>query len=352
MEDQQGSAFIRTVSAVVTVRSAAAHRSRMIAAELKAVFGPSADSLPRVAVIAVSGLLALALALADIAGGAFRRGRPLSFLVAWLLATGCVTAGSLAFGSLAQFGARRSLPELLSHGGIAAFASTERISIAGAVTVGVLIAAALWRRARSEGGRDASVASVLTEKPDRASAIGALGEALVAGEVSALGWPVLRNVILLDGAHSAEIDLLVRVSDGILVLEAKTWSRFISGSEDWPIWTQNRKGGRIDPFRNQARQNLVHVRAVERFVADPAVWVRGLVVGAGHADFATQIARTIVPLANLRTVLQHPRWSARAQLTSLGHALAAEAMQSERRTRPMSVHAKESSSTAGAACIS
>jgi hypothetical protein len=159
---------------VVTGRSAAAHRARMIAPELKAVLGPLADSLPRVAVIAVSGLLALALA--DIAGGAFRRGRPLSFLVAWLLAISCVTAGCLAFGSLAQFGARRSLPEPLSLGGIGAFASRERISIAEAVTVGVLIAAALWRRTRSEGGRDASAASVLTEKPDHASAIRALAQ--------------------------------------------------------------------------------------------------------------------------------------------------------------------------------
>ena len=74
-----------------------------------------------------------------------------------------------------------------------------------------------------------------------------------------------------------EIDLLVRVSDGILVLEAKTWSGFISGSEDWPIWTQHRKGGQIETFRNPVQQNLVHVRAVERFVADSAVWVRGLV---------------------------------------------------------------------------
>ena len=98
MEDQQASAFPRTVSAVVTVRSATAHRARMITPELKAVLGPLADSLPRAAVVVVSGLLALALA--DIAGGAFRRGRPLSFLVAWLLATGCVIAGCLAFRSL------------------------------------------------------------------------------------------------------------------------------------------------------------------------------------------------------------------------------------------------------------
>ena len=251
--------------------------------------------------------------------------------MAWLLAAGCVIAGCLAFRGLAQFGVRRSLLEPLSLGGIAAIASAERIPIAGAVTVGVLIAGSLWRRTRS---RDVSATSVLTEEPDRAAAIGALGEALVAGEVSALGRPVLPNVILLDGTHSVEIDLLVRVSDGILVLEAKTWSGFISGSEDWPIWTQHRKGGRIETFRNPARQNLVHVRAVERFVADPAVWVRGLVVSAGHADFAAQIARTIVPLANLRTVLQHHVAIPLVGQDAIDDAwsrLAAEAMRNERR---------------------
>src|SRR5271166_986142 len=173
MEDQQASAFPRTVSAVVTVRSATVHRARMMTPELKAVLGPLADSLPRAAVVVVSGLLALALA--DFAGGAFRRGRPLSFLAAWLLATGCVIAGCLAFRSLAQFGVRRSLLEPLSLSGIAAFASAERIPIAGAVTFGVLIAGALWRRTRV---RHVSAASVLTEESDRAAAIGALGEAL------------------------------------------------------------------------------------------------------------------------------------------------------------------------------
>src|SRR5580693_7754950 len=184
MEDQQASAFPRTVPAVVTVRSAAVHRTGMITGELKAMLDPLADSLPRAAVVVLSGLVALVLA--DIAGGAFRRCRPPSFLVAWLLATGCVIAGSLAFRSLAQFGVRRSLLEPLSLGGIAAFASVERLPIAAAVTVGVLIAGALWRRTRA---RDVSAASVLTEKPDRAAAIGALGEALVASEVSALGRP-------------------------------------------------------------------------------------------------------------------------------------------------------------------
>ena len=48
---------------------------------------------------------------------------------------------------------------------------------------------------------------------------------------------VAQSPILRDGAHSMEIDLLVCVSDGVLGLEAKTWSGFISGLEAGPIWT-------------------------------------------------------------------------------------------------------------------
>jgi hypothetical protein len=138
---------------------------------------------------------------------------------------------------LAQFGVRRSLLEPLSFGGLAAVASAERISM----TVGALIAAAMWRRTRA---RDVGAARVLTEEPDQAAAIGALGEALVAGKMSALGWPVLRNVILLDGTHSVEIDLLVRISDGILCSGGENLVRIYqriggladldAASEGWP----------------------------------------------------------------------------------------------------------------------
>ena len=50
----------------------------------------------------------------------------------------------------------------------------------------------------------------------RAQHVGAAGETLVACELAALGWPMLRNVILNDGGRTVEIDILLRVSDGIV----------------------------------------------------------------------------------------------------------------------------------------
>ena len=154
----------------VTVRSVAVHRPRMIAPELKAELGPFADLPPRVTVVAVSGLLALA----DIAGGTFHRRRPLS--LNWPRDRR-VPGVLRAWHNSERVG---PLKEPLGLGGLA-FASAERIPIAAAVTVGVLIATALWLRTQARGVRPACV---LTEKPDLAAPIGAGGGTLVAGGVA------------------------------------------------------------------------------------------------------------------------------------------------------------------------
>ena len=83
-------------------------------------------------------------------------------------------------------------------------------------------------------------------------------------------WPALYNVILVEGfGRTVEIDHLVRVPDGILVLETKTYAGFIDGGADAPYWTQHLAGGRCTTILNPAIQNLGQMRAVERFVAEP-----------------------------------------------------------------------------------
>ena len=166
--------FPRTVPANVTVRSVAVHRPLVNAPELKAGLGPFADSQPRVAVVAVSGLLALA----DIAGGCrFHRRRPCC------RSTGRGTRrvpGVLR--SLAQLGARRSPQRAAGPGRTCLRLGGADPIVAAAVTVGVLIARpALRLRTQARG----------VER--RASSL-----------------------------QKLEIDLLVgRVSDGVLVLEAR-----------------------------------------------------------------------------------------------------------------------------------
>ncbi|MBN9560445.1 MAG: NERD domain-containing protein [Alphaproteobacteria bacterium] len=118
---------------------------------------------------------------------------------------------------------------------------------------------------------------------DRAARIGDAGERLVAYELASLEWPALHNVILAERGRTIEIDHLVRAPDGIVVLETKTCAGLIDAKPGSPNWTQRARSGRCTgSFLNPARQNLGHVRAIERFVADPAVSVLGYVVSAGR----------------------------------------------------------------------
>ena len=136
----------------------------------------------------------------------------------------------------------------------------------------------------------------------RALAIGKLGEGLVTAELEKGRWPTLRNLILdLDG-RTVEIDHVIQVPDGIVVLEVKTYAGFVTGSEEDFYWTQHLSGQR-NSFMNPIRQNLLHIRAVHRFIADPKVFVRGFVVSAGSARFRDELAHIPVPLRELRRAI-------------------------------------------------
>src|SRR5208283_2801264 len=54
---------------------------------------------------------------------------------------------------------------------------------------------------------------------------------------------------------------------------------------------------------NAVRQNAAHMHALRRVIDDASVALRGYVVSAGAGRFAPQLARAIVPAAELRTRL-------------------------------------------------
>jgi len=191
-------------------------------------------------------------------------------------------------------------PGLLSAAG-ALHLLSDLLFAAAAIGFGAMVARKLakYRARRAQ----AAVAEVF--RRHRAQQIGAAGEGLVACELAGLGWPTLRNVILGDSGRTVEIDILLRVSDGIVALEVKSWGGFIAGTDVATYWTQYISGGETK-LLNPAVQNLAHVRALERFVGDPALSVRGFVVSAGRAQFSDGIAHIPVPVAALRGVLgQH-----------------------------------------------
>jgi hypothetical protein len=141
----------------------------------------------------------------------------------------------------------------------------------------------------------------------RARAIGALGEGLVTAELEAIGYPFLRNLILDFGNRTVEIDHIIKVPDGLIVLEVKTFSGFVIGSERDLHWTQMLQGQR-NKVLNPIVQNLAHVKALAQFLADPSLSIRGFVVSAGRARFCDEVAHIPVPLNRLRdTVAQEVR---------------------------------------------
>jgi hypothetical protein len=124
-------------------------------------------------------------------------------------------------------------------------------------------------------GRDGSETEAQEAQPGRAAAIGGVGEALVAGRLREIGWPILRNVVLRERAGSAEIDILARAPGALIVLEVKTWSGRIEGTASAASWTRHGADGRVMTVPNAVRQNLAHIAAVEWAIGDSRVRVTG-----------------------------------------------------------------------------
>ncbi len=234
--------------------------------------GTAGGILPRVVVVMAAAVMALVSA--GLCGRAVRDRRPVLFLAAWLAGLIGALVIWLGFASLVGYGLEAApfgaaVVEPLSSAGAVGLLP-QLPFVVSAIGAGAVIAAVLaWSRPRTVANADAPCAP---SQEARAAGIGEVGERLVACKLAVLGWPALHNVILAGArGRTVELDHVVRAPDGIVVLETKTYSGFIAGGADAPRWTQHRAGGQQISFLNPAIQNLSHVRAVERFVADPAV---------------------------------------------------------------------------------
>jgi len=268
------------------------------AAALASILGPLLEIGPRVLLVMACGLLALAAV--RMSGRAIRERCTGPFIAAWGLGIVGVCAARIGFASLAFYGSpamSRGLPDPLSGTEICRFLRACEGPIALAVGSGVLIA--LWLRRGREIG-----ATAASSREARSRRIGAAGEARVAGELKRIGLPALHNVILWGAGWSVELDHVVRVPSGIVVLETKTLGGTIAGELDAPVWTQRTAGGvEVGRLDNPVLQNQAHVRAVEGFLGELRVPICGYVVSAGRARFAPEIADAVVPVGDLSWVL-------------------------------------------------
>ena len=229
---------------------------------LMSILGPMLEIGPRVLLVMACGLLALAAV--RISARAIRQGHAGVFLVGWGLGIVGVCGARIGFASLAFYGSPPMLqrvPDPMSGVEIWRFLRAYEAPIALALGSGVLIA--LWlRRGREVGAAEAS------RREARSWRIGAAGEARVAGELKRIGLPALHNVILRGAGWSVELDHLVRVPSGIVVLETKTFGGTIEGQLDSPVWTQPTAGSvEHGGLANPVLQNQAHVSALEGFWA-------------------------------------------------------------------------------------
>lgn len=133
----------------------------------------------------------------------------------------------------------------------------------------------------------------------KAEVKGRQGEAAVAAVLARAGFSALHDVILRDAWGLTQVDHLVRLADGIAVLETKAFAGTVTGHIGDRRWVQELRGGRVrTAFRNPVTQNEHHVRAVRR-VAGSEVPVCGLVVSAGTARFCGELEGAVVGLDGL-----------------------------------------------------
>ena len=283
--------------------------------------GPLAGSLPRGA--AVFGLMVAAAAGVRLTRSAIGARRSLLLLATWVSAMMMFVATCVVFQSFAW----GTPPALVAASGLVV---AYQHPLAAVLVLGMLTAAFI--EVTRGSGRIGVSPGEAPPLERRSAAIGGLGEALVRGELLALRWPFLSNVILGGRDWSVEIDHLVRAPDGIVVLETKTFSGLIEGEPGAAVW-RHRVHGRTYKFRNPLLQNDAHLRAVRSVVGDAAVGLRGLVVVAGRAQLAPSITGCVVPVGRLGVVLASAATAATREgaIDAAWDVLVAEAAQSERR---------------------
>lgn len=182
------------------------------------------------------------------------------------------------------------------------------------VAVAVAVVAALmltrlrsrWRSTCIAGGglsRDEALGHL---RRVRSELKGRKGEAAVADVLARAGLPALHDVVLRDSRGLTQVDHLVRLADGIAVLETKALAGAVTGGLRDRQWVQHLREGQVrTAFGNPLLQNHRHVMAV-RELAGAGVPVGSLVVSAGSARFCGELGPAVAGIdglaARLRTM--------------------------------------------------
>lgn len=131
---------------------------------------------------------------------------------------------------------------------------------------------------------------------------GWVGERSVRKAVEKSGFTAIHDVIIPGPSGGlTQIDHVVALPSGLLVLETKNYAGWLFGQAEDYRWTRV-QGRRKDRFLNPLRQNAIHIQAI-RSVA-PAVQTQGLVVFVGSAKFPKGMPAGCVDLRGLKRRLK------------------------------------------------
>ena len=141
----------------------------------------------------------------------------------------------------------------------------------------------------------------------KAGITGRKGEGLVARALARLGVAALHDLVLADGQGGlVQIDHVARGPGTVVVIETKTYSGVITGELHGAAWTQHlAAGGGEARYRvpNAVRQNARHCAAVAQLLGEGSAPIRGVVVSAGTARFAGELAGAVIGVDGLGAAL-------------------------------------------------
>ena len=126
---------------------------------------------------------------------------------------------------------------------------------------------------------------------------GALGESLFALSIrlrlSSDDYKDFHDLILPTPDGTTQIDHVIVSRQGIFVIETKTMSGWIFGSEQQPRWTQSIYG-KSYPFQNPLRQNYKHVKALQSWLGVPDSCVHSVVVFLGSCELRSDMPENVM----------------------------------------------------------
>lgn len=139
---------------------------------------------------------------------------------------------------------------------------------------------------------------------------GSIGERRVKKQLKKLpseSYKVLHDLMIVNNDKSSQIDHLVISPYGLFVIETKTFTGWIHGSERAEQWTQTIYKSK-KKFRNPIRQNWGHVLALKELlnVEDNRMFIP-IIVFAGDAELKNINTRTdvIYDFELYQTILKH-----------------------------------------------